>query len=84
MQPRHSRLLFNMLDILTLRGEQQVSDRTIVSRLHTLLYMLSDNAIMASASIQQAGAAEKQTCPAACNFSQCYQVKRGNGNNDIK
>lgn len=84
MQPRHSRLLFNMLDILTLRGEQRVCDRIIVSRLHTLLYMLPDNVIMASASIQQTGAAEKQTCPAACDFSQCYQVKRGKGNNDIK
>ena len=46
--------------------------------------MFSDNVIMASESIQRAGTAEKQTCPAACDFPQCYQVKRVNGNNDIK
>lgn len=69
-----------MLDIVTLSREQRVSDRTIVLLLQTSLY----NAIMASASIQHAGAAEKQTCPAACDFPQCYQVKRGNENNDIK
>lgn len=51
---------------------------------YKLLYMFPGNSIMASASIQHAGAAEKQTCPAACDFPQCYQVKRGNGNNDIK
>lgn len=39
---------------------------------------------MARASLRHAGAAEKQTRPAACDFPQCYQVKGGNGNNDIK
>lgn len=46
--------------------------------------MFSGNVIIASESIQHTGTAEKQTRPAACDFPQCYQVKTGNGNNDIK
>lgn len=39
--------------------------------------LFPDNAGMASESCDNAGYAEKQTCPTACDFLQCYQVKKG-------